>query len=867
MGRLLPHEINQARGKKEIMVATFAQLVKERRRALGIAQKELAQCAGCSVKTIEKIEAGERRPSRQIADLLAECLDILPTEREPFLELARAPLPAPPLGLSAKTATSSTTLTSTTPTAGSATAVAITPSDTVRWAAPSTPNNLPAPATAFIGREREVEQVADLILRPGVRLLTLSGPPGIGKTRLSVQVATHLLPHFEDGVYFVALAPVRDPSLVAAAIAHTLKVRQIDGNTLLESLHEYLRDRTMLLVLDNFEHLLSAGTVVGALLSASPGLTILTSSREPLHVYGEHDYPVPPLSLPDVAELPPTEQLAEYEAVRLFVERAAALRSGFQLTESNARTVALICTRLDGLALAIELAAARVRHLSPEQILAHLSGEGSTPPLQLLVGGPQDLPDRQRTLRGAIAWSYDLLSEDEQAVFRRLGVFVGGGTLAACETVCAIPADHLTEVLESLVDKSLLRREGDAPAEVRYWMLETIREYALEKLRECGEDDDTRKRHSEFFLAFAADGNAQLGSAEQAEWLNRMDVEHDNFRAVLQRAIERGDALLALNLSGTMRWFWYLRGYMGEGRQWLADAVAMPGADTTRERAEALIGLGVLAERMGEYQESRNALLESIKLWRALGDREGVAKGLHNLANVALEHGDYEHAEQYYMENLAFWRETNDTLSIGMTLHNLSMIAYTRGDYDRAIDLCQECITLLEGSGNMPGVGRSLITMGEVARLKGDYEQAGEYYERSLRINREYEDSRGVNLLMYNLGYVELHRGNLPKAEDYFREAFRLDIEAGDRPGITLDLIAMAGIAAAKGDPEKAARLFGAAETLRKATDFTLDGADLKEYELSVEAARANLPGRLWDRYYAEGRTMIQDDAIQYALE
>ncbi|HSH78927.1 MAG TPA: adenylate/guanylate cyclase domain-containing protein, partial [Herpetosiphonaceae bacterium] len=437
------------------------------------------------------------------------------------------------------------------------------------------PNNLPVQSTPLIGREQAVAALRDLLLRPGVRLVTLTGPGGTGKTRLGLQVAADLLDHFEHGVYFVNLAPISDPALVASAIAQPVAVREHGGKPLLESLKDYLRDKHLLLLLDNFEQVTAAAPLVADLLAAAPRLSVLVTSREVLHLYGEHDVAVLPLTLPDPGHPMPLERLTQYEAVRLFIERAQAARSDFAVTNENAPAVAEICYRLDGLPLAIELAAARIRLLPPQAMLQRLTSR-----LRLLIGGARNLPERQQTLRGAIAWSYDLLEQDEQTLFRRLAVFVGGFGLDAVEAVCNVPGDLDVDVLdavESLVGKSLLR-EAAAADEPRLGMLETIREYALERLDQGGEADETRRRHAAYFLQVAEEAEPQLAGRQQIAWLNRLELEHDNLRAALRWAIDCGDAATALRLVGSLSRFWHDRGYAGEGRQWLAQALALPGA-------------------------------------------------------------------------------------------------------------------------------------------------------------------------------------------------------------------------------------------------------------------------------------------------
>ena len=455
-------------------------------------------------------------------------------------------------------------------------------------------NNLPLQATPLIGREREVEAVCGLLRSPETRLLTLLGPGGTGKTRVGLQVAAELVDDFEDGVFFVPIAAITDPTLVAPTIARVLGLSEGGARPAEELLEGYLRDRQTLVLLDNFEQVLEAAPVVDRLLSTAAGLKILATSRTPLGLYGEYEFPIPPLSLPDPESLPPLENLTEYAAVRLFVERASAVRPDFSLAEDNAPAVVEICERLDGLPLAIELAAARIKLLPPQVLLDRLGNR-----LKILTGGARNLPERQRTLRNAIEWSYELLDEGEKMLFGRLGVFSSGATLEAMEAVCDAEGDLPTDVFEgasSLLDKSLLRQEEGAGGEPRFLMLETIHEFADEKLEGSWEAEAVRRSHAEYFLALAEGAEPMLWGAEDAAWLERLEQEHDNMRAALSWAIGHEEGELALRVGAALRWFWYMEGYYGEGRRWLEAALGMDwGAAAAEARARALEGVGWLA--------------------------------------------------------------------------------------------------------------------------------------------------------------------------------------------------------------------------------------------------------------------------------
>jgi predicted ATPase/class 3 adenylate cyclase len=483
-------------------------------------------------------------------------------------------------------------------------------------------NNLPTQPTPLVGREREVGAVCEGLRRPEVRLLTLVGPGGTGKTRVGLQAAAELIEGFEGGVFFVALAALNDPALVASTVAQSLGVTETGDRPLEERLKEYLRNRETLLLLDNFEQVLEAAPLLEGLLGSAPRLKALATSRAALRLYGEHEFPVPPLELPDTRRLPEIEALAQYEAVRLFIERARAIKPDFAVTNENAPAIAEICARLDGLPLAIELAAARTRLLPPQAMLKRLDSR-----LKLLTGGARNLPERQRTLRGAIEWSHGLLAPEEQTLFARLAVFAGGRTLEAIEAVCD-PGGELDvfDGVESLLEKSLLRQEEGPDGEPRFVMLETIHEFARERLEEGGEAEEVKRAHAEFFLALAEETEPELRGPRQFSWFERLETEHDNLRAALSWSLETGNAELRLRIGGALRWFWNVRGYAGEGWRWVAAGLSGGEAAPAAVRAEALLGLGDLAQRQGDYERATEDLEASLALCREAGDRSGEAR-------------------------------------------------------------------------------------------------------------------------------------------------------------------------------------------------------------------------------------------------
>ena len=490
-------------------------------------------------------------------------------------------------------------------------------------------NNLPLQPTPLIGREKEVSEVCDLLRHDETRLLTLTGPGGTGKTRLALQAAADLLDDFPDGTFFAPLATLTEAELFLPAVAETLGVREIGEQPLAETLKDYLRERRMLLLLDNFEQVLGAAPTVTELLAGAPGLKVLATSRAPLGLYGEHEFPVPPLTLPDLERPPPLERLTQYEAVGLFLERARALKPDFTITNESAPAVAEICVRLDGLPLAIELAAARIKMLPPRAMLQRLTSR-----LKLLTGGARDLPERQRTLRATIEWSFALLDQGEQLLFARLAVFSGGRTLEAIEAICDSEGDLGVEAFDgisSLLDKSLLRQEEGPDGEPRFVMLETVHEFTREKLQGSGEAEEIRRAHAEYFLILAEEADPELRGPHQLEWLERLEAEHENMRAALSWASERKEVEVALRLGGALGWFWSMRGYQSEGRRWLEEALAMDGRVSSEVRAMALAGAGWLAENQGDLDRAKEASEEGLELL-ANAEREASETKLRLLA-------------------------------------------------------------------------------------------------------------------------------------------------------------------------------------------------------------------------------------------
>jgi len=724
------------------------------------------------------------------------------------------------------------------------------------------PNNLPAQTTPFIGREHAIRTVKEHLSNANVRLLTLSGVGGTGKTRLALQAAADLVDEFEHGVFFVPLAALSDPALVLPTIAKVFDVREATGRPLQEQLQDYLREKQMLLVLDNFEQVIDAAPRITDLLTAAPRLKVLVTSREVLRLSGETDYPVPPLSLPDPKRLPPLERFTQYEAVALFIERALAVKPAFAVTNENAPAVAEICHRLDGLPLAIELAAARVRVLPPQRMLVELSHR-----LSFLIGGARDLPARQKTLRGTIDWSHALLTGDEQQLFRRLAVFVGGCALEAIEAVCNIENNlSVLETVESLVGKSLVK-QTEAHGEPRFAMLETIREYARDRLIAAGDEERVRERHRDYFLALAEAAEAKLMGAEQAEWLQRLEEEHENLRAGLDWSLVEAGPRGGLRLCGALHQFWFVRGHLSEGREWCARILGKAGAEErTSERAKALNVAGVLARRQGDYPAAWARHEESLAIQRQLGDRRSMATSQNNLGNVAMEQGDIASARALYEESLAISRELGDRRGIARALHNLGIVACGQGDFASGRALFEDSLAISREVGNRIGIAHSLYDLGKVAFEQGDYPAAGALYQESLTIRRELGERSGIAASLHDVGHVVFELGNYPAARKQFEEGLVIRRELGDRAGIAYSLEALAAVVAALGGSLRAARIWGAAERLREEIGSPL--LERPRYDRRVAAARA-----AWgddaavERAWKEGRALTLEQAIELAFE
>ena len=782
---------------------------------------------------------------------------------------------------------------------------------TSRKSSHSSPSNLPVPLTSFIGRADEAEELGAL-LGDCTRLVTLTGPGGTGKTRLGLKVAGELIDHFDDGVFFVSLAPISDPDLVPSAIAHTLGIQETPSQTIFESLKNHLQDKERLLILDNFEQVVSAAPTLSDLLMSCPRLKILATSREVLHLQGEHEFPVLPLALPDPKQLPEVEALSQYEAVELFIQRAVDLKPDFAITNENAPAVAEICHCLDGLPLAIELAASRIKILTPEAILERLSSR-----MKLLIGGARDLPARQQAMRSTIAWSHDLLEENERVLFRRLSTFVGGFTLEEAEDIGNAEGDLELDILDgvtSLVVKSLLRQEEVLPqgeaGEPRFKMLETIREYGFEQLRESEEEEVIRRRHANFFLALAEEGDTELRGKDQLTWLERLELEHDNLRAALEWSREEeSTGETGLRLVGALWWFWFLRGYLAEGYEWVEGFLSASDSVSATARAKALLAAGTLkllqgnlengkilvkealasfrrievgwgiayslfslgASERGQGDHGRAKLEEGLDLLHQIGDKWGIANSLTNLGVLAMLQGDLGRARILLDESLPLARETGERFVTSTCLLMLGRVTLYEGDYDRARSLLEEGLTLARELGAFHGILEALHALGRMALNMGKVEWARDLLEEGQALCRDIGFPPILPTRM--LGRVAQSEGDNDRAKDLYRESLILTREVVDKAE-TFSSVEIAGCLEAfgetiiaEGKQESAARVLAAAESAREKIGFPLQEPYLSSFNGAVAALRSGLGEEAFAAAWTEGQEMTLEEVVDYALK
>ena len=725
------------------------------------------------------------------------------------------------------------------------------------------PNNLPIQLTSFIGRELEMAEIKDLLFK--TRLLTLTGVGGSGKTRLAEQVGTELIEKFADGVWIAELAPLADPTFLVPAVSSAVGYREASGRPILDVLIEYLRPKKLLLLLDNCEHLIAqCAEFADRLLRACSQVRILATSREPLAITGETIYGVPSLSQPDVHHLPPFESVLEYEAVRLFIERAMSVSPNFILTKDNAHAISKICYHLDGIPLALELAAARVRALSIEQIMTRLHDRFS-----LLTAGSRTALPRHQTLRALIDWSYGLLSEKERVLLRRLSVFTGDWSIDAAEKVCTdgeIESSEVLELLLQLVDKSLVAAE-ESNEKTRYRMLATIREYASEKMAESGEFDTFSRHHAEFFLTLAEQAEPKLTSVDRALWLNRLEVEYDNIRGALQWIIRHEKAVPGLRLGGALWRFWEVRGHWTEGRNLLAAVLAIAGEyGSSSARAKALQGTGVLAFYQRDYASAKNLFEESLALFRKSGDNRGTAWVLIYQGWMANDSGNFELALALLNDSLALFRKVGDKQGIAWSLCRLGLVAVFQGDYSTARPLIEESLALSREVRDPVETGFSLFMLSIVELSQGDLSSARVLGVESEKINRSLGNRRNLAYSLQNLAVIEGFEGNVVKARSLLKESLTYFSELGDSWACLTALAWFAIVAEGALQPERAVRFGGAVAALHDKIGGVFPAGLQSLLGPTLESARS-AHGAEAESEWEYGRTMTMEQAIEYALE
>ncbi len=718
------------------------------------------------------------------------------------------------------------------------------------------PTNLPVEVNRFVGRELQVEAVRRLLLHEENRLVSLTGPGGVGKTRLALKAAAAAQEHFTDGVFFIDLSAACDADLVLPIIAAALGDPEGAGQQIKEKLKAHLRNRNILLVLDNLEQIVSAAPLVVEILSTAPRLKVLATSRAVLHVRGEIEFPVPPLGLPGPTQRS-LEAIAQSEAVQLFVDRAG---NNLAFTPENAAVIAEICQRLDGLPLAIELAAARARLLPPASLLARLSDR-----LKLLTGGAQDLPTRQQTLRAAIAWSYNLLKPAEQMLFAWLAVFRGGCSLEAIEAIRGTDGDM--DVLESttaLVEQSLLQRDLDAQGRLRFSMLETLREYALERLQESGEMAAVQERHARCYLSLAEEAIRYSVTDDAPYWLDRLDTEIENLRAALEWSLSAsGMVELGARLANDLFWFWYLRGHIIEGQAWYQRFIQSNVEKNTAAYAGVLTGAGVMANWLGDQVAARRLLDESIPFLREVGDRQELAQALMNRGIIAINEGREDEARPDLEEALAAFRALGQRFFTAVCLMHLANIVMAQGQPEAARRLLAETAAIARSIGDRWLLPSAISNQGEIARFQGDYSRAGGYYDESGALFHEINARGDMARILHNQAYVALRRGDVRLADSLFRQSLDIYRQLGIQRGIAECLAGLADVNAAQGRIMPAARMLGFAQTMIVSLGMDWWPADRRE----IEQARANLQKTLGDDLFnvqeAAGRSQKLEDVLE----
>jgi predicted ATPase/transcriptional regulator with XRE-family HTH domain len=805
---------------------TFGELLRRLRQTAGLSQEELAERADLTAAAIGALERGERRhPYPHTLQALANALGLSPAERSAFFTAVprRGATSAPP-----------------------------------RWSRP------PAPLTPLVGRKRDVQLITGLFQRGGARLVTLTGLGGVGKTRLAVEVAARLGPGYGNGPVWVDLAPVRAPELVLGTIARALGLTELPGQGMAETLESYLAARHVLLVLDNFEHLLAAAPSVPPLLECCPSLAVLATSREALRVRGEHEVQVPPLGLSAPEAHASAERVAGSEAAELFLQRVRAVRPGFELMPADAPLVDAICARLDGIPLALELAAAQLKYMSLPALASRLQHR-----LALLEGGARDLPARQQSLRATIGWSYELLAASEQELFRGLAVFGGGFTREAVQAVCggeSRPPDATARTLAALVDKSMVQVLPDAAAEARFGMLETVREYAGERLAESGEGPLLANRHAAYFCELVEAGAPPVGGMPRGVWLGLVEGELANLRAALAWTTTDGDPTLGHRLAGALAWFWIMRGYIREGAHWTDRVLARPVASAAAgARAGVLFAAAALAWKLEDYALARGYAEEAVAIRRGLGEPRCLAYALSITGLIATSQGDLGQASQLHAECLSLLRQQDDRWGVAYTLANLgdTLVQQERGA--EAHRRYAESLEQFEQVGDPWGRAIVLHTLGNLAWAQGDVMTARARYAASVALFRTIGNPDNMGRGLIGLAAAALSEGDADEAHSLLAESLTIWRDFGSRAGVALSLAGLASVRAARGRFREAARLFGAADAHSRGRS-PLYVVDADTFSRFLDQTRERTDSATFARAWAEGQAMSLDEAVEDAL-
>lgn len=736
---------------------------------------------------------------------------------------------------------------------------------------------LPVPPNRLVGREQDCTALAKLLEDQHTRLVTLTGPGGVGKTHLSLELGATVTSRFPDGVVFVSLSSIQDPELVLPAIAQALGLRETAGQPLVYLIRDAITGQDMLIVIDNFEQVMQAGPHIGVVLATTRTPKFMVTSRSPLRLRMEREYPVQPLPLPQPLLASTTGSLEDNAAVALFVERAQAARPSFALTDTNAAAIVEICRRLDGLPLAIELAAAMTRVLSPHALLARMEHR-----LSLLIAGATDLPDRQRTLRDTIAWSHDLLTTEEQMVFRRLAVFVGDASLNAIEAVAGEPGAaggaatgmqniDVLSVVSSLVNKSLIVQieDGDSTESSmdapRFRMLATIQEFATEQLEASGEVDAVRQLHLDWLIGFAEKAEPQLTGPDQAQWLVRLDAEHDNIRAALTWA-QAHCHQEGMRLASMLWRYWATHGLLTEGHTWLCRFLDSPAHAEESVRAKAFSSLGNLSLDLGDYHAASEAYQEALDAWERLGHTRGIADALNGQGLVDWYRGDYDSARRRHERSLELRRSIGDRFGQGNSLTNLGNAVKDSGDPVAARELHQQALAIRQSLGHRVGVEYSYLNLGHVARRLGDVAEARAMFSKCLDTFQDIGDTLGVGYALHGLGLADMLSGDGRQAGVNFLGALEIRLGLGDRRGVVESVEGIASVAASLGQPSVAATLFGASSALREQIGAPMPAPDWPRHEKLVESVRRSLPLAAFSSSWKTGTGLSLPEAADLAL-